>query len=134
MNQQQTKKDSQPHESFLKSANHSFKKYHFRKLIRSRVYAAVTSIFLMILIGTWLFYNLEDWSIAESFYFTVATITTVGYGDLHPTSDLSRVIAALFILAGVGIVATALGSIGTVYAERHDQDLEQIEEEISEQD
>jgi len=90
----------------------------FKKLIRSRIYVAVSSVATMIAIGTWLFHKLEDWSWAESFYFTVASLTTVGYGDLHPTNDTSRVAVAVFILIGVGIVAAALGSIGSAYADR----------------
>jgi len=78
----------------------------------------------MIAIGTVLFRRLEDWSWAESFYFTVASLTTVGYGDLHPTSDSSRVAVAIFILIGVGIVATALGSIGSAYADRRNRILQ----------
>jgi len=96
----------------------------FKKIIRSRIYIAVTSIITMIAIGTVLFRRLEDWSWAESFYFTVASLTTVGYGDLHPTSDSSRVAVAIFILIGVGIVATALGSIGSAYADRRNRILQ----------
>lgn len=78
----------------------------------------------MIAIGTWLFHRIEDWTWAESFYFTVTTLTTVGYGDLYPSSDGSRIWTALFILIGVGIVATALGSIGSAYVQRRDRQLQ----------
>lgn len=62
-----------------------------------------------------MFHFLEDWTWAESFYFSVATLTTVGYGDIHPTSDASRVATAIFILVGVGIVIAALSRIGSRY-------------------
>lgn len=97
------------------------------RIIKSRLYTALTSMLTMIGVGTWLFHRIEDWSLAESFYFTVATLTTVGYGDLAPTSDASRIWTALFILVGVGIVATALGSIGSAYAQRR---TEQVKSKI----
>jgi hypothetical protein len=78
--------------------------------------SAILSIIVLISFGTWAFRLFEDWSWAESFYFTVSTLTTVGYGDtIYPTSDESRVFTALFILVGVGITFTALTTIGAQY-------------------
>lgn len=83
--------------------------------LRISITSAVLSLLTLIGLGTWLFHLLEEWSWAESFYFTVATLTTVGYGDIHPTTDGTRIIAALFILIGVGIVIAALTRIGSEY-------------------
>jgi voltage-gated potassium channel Kch len=83
--------------------------------LRTSVLSAVFSIILLIGAGTIMFRFLEEWTWAESFYFSVATLTTVGYGDIHPTTDESRVVTALFILVGVGIVIAALTSIGSRY-------------------
>jgi len=43
-----------------------------------------------ILFGTVGFYFIEGWSLADSLYVTVQTLTTVGYGDVPPTSGLGR--------------------------------------------
>lgn len=83
--------------------------------LKTSVLSAVFSIMLLIGAGTVMFHYLEDWTWAESFYFSVATLTTVGYGDIHPTTDESRIVTALFILVGVGIVIAALTSIGSRY-------------------
>jgi len=80
--------------------------------IRFSIISAALSILTLIGFGSWMFRILEDWTWAESFYFSVATLTTVGYGDLHPTTDESRVFTAIFILIGVGIVIAALSTIG----------------------
>ncbi len=81
---------------------------------------ATTSVALLIAIGTTAFHALEDWTWIQSFYFTVVTLTTVGYGDLHPTSDGSRLFTALFVLAGVAITVSALGVIGTTYLSKRE--------------
>jgi hypothetical protein len=79
-----------------------------------------------------MYHLLEDWSWAQSFYFTVATLTTVGYGDIHPTSDISRVFTAFFILAGVGIVIAALTRIGSQYLSHQERQLSnRLSENIS---
>ena len=88
----------------------------FSKL-RAHAAVAVTTVTGLLLVGTLVFHYLEDWTLLESFYFTVATLTTVGYGDLVPTSDISRVFTAFYILAGVALGVAALGLIGASYVE-----------------
>ena len=83
--------------------------------IRTSVLSAIFSILSLIGFGTWAFRLLENWTWAESFYFSVATLTTVGYGDIHPTTGESRVFTAMYILVGVGIVIAALTSIGSKF-------------------
>ncbi|MDO8260858.1 MAG: potassium channel family protein [Candidatus Magasanikbacteria bacterium] len=77
--------------------------------------AAVSALLLLIFLGTMAYHWLETWSWTQSFYFTVSTLATVGYGDLHPTSDGSRLFTAFFILAGVSIAVAALSVIGSSY-------------------
>jgi voltage-gated potassium channel len=86
--------------------------------IRTQISAAISALAFFILLGTLLFHRIESWTWIQSFYFTVTTITTVGYGDIHPTTDGSRLATAIFILAGVSVGITALGIIGKVYIDR----------------
>lgn len=79
------------------------------------VRVALSSIGLLIGGGTVIFHTMEDWTWIQSFYFTVVTLTTVGYGDLTPSTDATRLFTALFILLGVGTVA---GTISAFSARR----------------
>ncbi|HEX8709029.1 MAG TPA: potassium channel protein [Pyrinomonadaceae bacterium] len=63
-----------------------------------------------IALGTLGFHLLEGWSFGDSFYATVQTVTTVGYGDVPPQSAGGRAFASLFMLLGVGTVAYILSS------------------------
>ncbi len=81
--------------------------------IRTEIYVAITTLFGWIAIGTIVFYRLEDWTRIQDFYFSVVTITAVGYGDLTPTSDLSRLCTAIYILVGVSIGIVTLSLIGS---------------------
>jgi voltage-gated potassium channel len=66
-------------------------------------------IFLAILIfGTIGFSIIEKLSIIDAFYFTIITISTVGYGDVHPTTVSGKILAIFMIVMGVG---TFLGVI-----------------------
>ena len=45
-----------------------------------------------------------------STYFAITSLSTVGFGDLHPRSDLERSIGAFLLLAGVAIFSYIMGS------------------------
>jgi len=64
-----------------------------------------------ILFGTVGFYLIEGWSLADSLYVTVQTLTTVGYGDVPPRSSNGRLFAVVVMLIGAGGVALAVSTI-----------------------
>ncbi len=54
-------------------------------------------------------------SFFDAIYWAVTTLTTVGYGDIYPTSDLGRVISMLSSVMGIAIVALPTGIITAGY-------------------
>ncbi len=58
-----------------------------------------------------IFHRIEHWTWPQSFYFSAVTLTTVGYGDLHPTTDLSRMVATVFVLVSVPLFFLSLGVV-----------------------
>jgi voltage-gated potassium channel len=68
------------------------------------------AVLLAILLGTVVFHLLEGWSILDSLYVTVQTVTTVGFGDLTPRTAIGRLFATFFMILGVGVVLYALTS------------------------
>jgi hypothetical protein len=91
--------------------------------IKTSVISAIFSLILLIGFGTWAYQQIEGWTFGQSFYFSVATLTTVGYGDIHPTTDASRIFTAIYILVGVGVVIAALTSIGSKYLSSQEREL-----------
>ncbi len=63
------------------------------------------------LFGTIGFHLVEGWSLADSLYVTVQTLTTVGYGDMPPRSGPGRLFAVIVMLIGAGGVALAVSTI-----------------------
>lgn len=77
---------------------------------RARIRIVMMAVLGAIALGTVVFHLLEGWSILDSLYVTVQTLTTVGFGDLTPQSALGRAFATLFMMVGVGVVLYALTS------------------------
>src|SRR5882672_2369403 len=72
---------------------------------------AIMALAVAIVFGTIGFHFVEGWSLADSLYVTVQTLTTVGYGDLPPRSGAGRSFAVLVMLIGAGGVALAVSTI-----------------------
>jgi voltage-gated potassium channel len=71
-------------------------------------------VLFTLLSGT-IFYSLEEgWTIVDAFYFSVTTLSTVGLGDLSPTTTLGKLFTVIYICAGLSLV---LGFIDTVAKE-----------------
>jgi len=64
-----------------------------------------------IVFGTIGFHFVEGWTLADSLYVTVQTLTTVGYGDVPPRSGAGRIFAVVVMLIGAGGVALAVSTI-----------------------
>lgn len=55
-------------------------------------------------------------SIPESVYWSIVTITTVGYGDISPVTPLGKFIASFIMMMGYGIIAVPTGIVTTEMA------------------
>jgi voltage-gated potassium channel len=71
----------------------------------------ILSVSVILATGTTFYTIVEDWTVVQALYFTVITLTTIGYGDLHPTTEFSRVFTIFFVLAGV---STLLGFLNFI--------------------
>ena len=87
---------------------------------RKLIFAAGTILFFLVF-GTFFFAAVENWNYVDAFYFTGITLTTVGYGDLLPTHDLSKIAAVFFAFAGIGLVFYSISIIGQRYFEQEEE-------------
>jgi voltage-gated potassium channel len=73
---------------------------------------------VIILVGTIGFTFLEKLSFFNAFYFTVTTISTVGYGDIHPTNMASKIFSIILIIVGIGIFFTIMTNVTQILIQR----------------
>lgn len=62
--------------------------------------------------GTVSYRWLEGWSWIDSAYFSIITLSTVGYGDFSPQTDAGKLFTIAYIIVGIGII---LSFINTLY-------------------
>ena len=69
----------------------------------------------LVLTGTIFYWRFEDWTIIEALYFCVVTLTTVGFGDLSPTTATTQIFTIVYILTGFGVLVALLTSVAQQY-------------------
>ena len=72
------------------------KKHHFRFL----GFAVLASL----LVGSVFYHFVEGWSYFDALYFSVVTLTTVGYGDLSPMTMIGKTFTMFYLFIGIGII------------------------------
>jgi hypothetical protein len=104
---------------------------------------ALTTILILVIFGTWFYTYSEGWRVVDSLYFTVMTLTTVGYGDFVPSHDVSKIVTVVYGIISIPIMLFILGVLAENYFEHRMKGLEsrlrdilsqekEIEEEIEE--
>jgi voltage-gated potassium channel len=72
----------------------------------------ISALVSVIVSGTVFFHLVEGWSLLDSYFFTVVTLSTVGYGSLVPATALGKIGTTIFIFTGIGIFAVAIQQFG----------------------
>lgn len=114
---------------------------YLSELFRNRTRGGVASVFLI----TFLVISFSSVAIllaerssganirtaGDAVWWSITTITTVGYGDKYPVSDIGRVIAGILMLMGVGLFGTLSGVIASFFLGHHHEQ-KQKEKELHE--
>lgn len=80
----------------------------------------VTVLTLVVMLGA-VMYIIEDakagfTSIPRSIYWAIVTLTTVGYGDISPQSDLGQAVAAIIMILGYSLIVVPTGFVSVSIA------------------
>jgi voltage-gated potassium channel len=92
----------------------------------------------LLLIGTVGYSLIEGWSLFESFYMTIITLSTVGYSEVSPMSSSGRLFTSILILVGLGAVfytvTAAFGYLveqgfrGTLWRRRMEREISRLKD------
>ena len=90
----------------------SFTRILVRLWIRDEDFRSlVFLVFLTLLIGTIFYSYQEGWGLIDAFYFSVTTLTTVGFGEPAPTTPVGKLFTVGYIFSGLGLIAGFINAI-----------------------
>ena len=78
----------------------SFDRHIYRILLITAVSTLAT--------GTVVYHLVEKFSWLNAYYYSVVTLSTVGYGDFTPKTNFGKIFTTFYIFVGVGIITTFL--------------------------
>lgn len=93
--------------SFLKDKN-------YRSLLISTL--------LVLTVGSTVYHYVEGWSWLDSVYFSLITLTTIGFGDFSPQTNAGKIFTIFYVIMGVGIILAFVNTIFqhfTTYNKHH---------------
>jgi voltage-gated potassium channel len=88
-----------------------------RRKMPNNLKIALIFIVILIAIGTAGFHLIEGWDVLESFYTTVMTLTTIGYGDFAPKTHGGMLFTVTLVVSGVGTMLYTVGLVAQTMVE-----------------
>lgn len=89
-----------------------------------QLFSSMFVVILLMIIASVIMYNIENPAQPETFdnalsglWWAIATLTTVGYGDIYPITALGKVLSAIIAVLGIGLVAVPTGIISAGFME-----------------
>jgi voltage-gated potassium channel len=91
--------------------------------IRLKIY--LTAIVFLLSVGIIGFMLIEKMSLTDAIYFSIVTMATVGYGDIHPQTEIGKILTLIIIIGGVGTFLGVIASITDLFVNRREELLRQ---------
>ena len=88
-----------------------------RRAGRRKVFLLIVLLALVFSVGTLGYMTIEGWNAFDSFFMTVITLATIGYGETHPLTTAGRAFTIFLIFVGLGIFTVIVGTVSRVVLE-----------------
>lgn len=97
-------------------------KIMFKGLKNDEEFRFLFIFLVLLLIGSTIFYTkIENWRIIDALYFSIMTMSTVGYGDFTPTTDISKIFTIVYTILSIGTFVSFTAKCVQIMFENHQQ-------------
>jgi voltage-gated potassium channel len=83
----------------------------------SRLKISLLLLLGIIGLGTAGYVFIEGWQAFDALYMTLITISSVGFGEIHPLSTAGRVLTIVIIVSGISVLTYSLGQVARIFVE-----------------
>lgn len=80
----------------------------------ARVLGLLGFTFTLIACASVFYHYVEGWGFIDATYFSVMTISTVGYGDFSPHTIIGKIFTICYVLIGLGVFVTTASALADV--------------------
>jgi len=89
--------------------------------LKSRLRVFLVVLLVIVVLAILGLMIIEDLSLADALYFTIVTVATVGYGDIHPATLGGKILAVVLIITGVGTFLGVLANATEIMLNRRER-------------
>lgn len=77
----------------------------------------LSALALLLFLGALFYTRVEGWGWIDALYFCVMTVSTIGYGDMVPTTPESKLFTIMYALLGIGVFVAVVTKIVSIYVD-----------------
>ena len=98
-----------------------FIKYALMALRKDEDFKSLLLFTVLLLLSSTFFYSqTEGWSVIDALYFSMMTMSTIGYGDYVPSSELSKLFTIVYTFLSIGVFVSLTAKIvDIILKEKH---------------
>lgn len=86
-----------------------------------RVRGLLAFTFSLIALATVLFRWIEGWPWIDAAFFSITTISTIGYGNITPVTTTGKIVTMVYIVLGLGVFVAATSAVAEALVRRGEQ-------------